>query len=48
MNYLIRWKGYDKDGDTWEPADNIEEDAPESVENYRDMLNELGERMEQD
>ena len=41
--YLIRWKGYDKDEDTWEPADNIKEDAPGSVEDYRDMLDELGE-----
>ena len=45
--YLIRWKGYDEDEDTWEPADNIEEDAPGSVADYRDMLDELGERMEQ-
>ena len=44
----IRWTGYDEDEDTWEPADNIEEDAPGSVEDYRDMLDELGERMEQD
>ena len=46
--YLVRWKGYDEDEDTWEPADNIEEGAPGSVEDYRDMLDELGERMEQD
>ena len=46
--YLVRWKGYDEDKDTWEPADNIEEDAPGLVEDYRDMLDELGERMEQD
>ena len=46
--YLIHWKGYDEDEDTWEPADNIEEDAPGSVEDYSDMLHELGERMEQD
>ena len=44
--YLIRWQGYDGDEDTWEPADNIEEDAPGSVKDYRDMLDELGERME--
>ena len=46
--YHIRWKDYDEDEDTWEPADNIEEHAPGSVEDYRDMLDELGERMEQD
>ena len=45
---LIHWKGYDEDKDTWEPADNIEEDVPGSVEDYRDMSDELGERMEQD
>ena len=41
--YLIRWKGYDEDEDTWELANNIEEDAPGYVEDYRDMLDELGE-----
>ena len=41
--YLIRWNGYDEDEDTWKPADNIEEDAPGSLENFRDMLDELGE-----
>ena len=46
--YLVRCKGDDEDEDTWEPADNIKEDAPGSVEDYRDMLDELGERMEQD
>ena len=46
--YLVRWKRYDEDDDTWESADNIEEDAPGSAEDYRDMLDELGERMEQD
>ena len=40
--------GYDEDEDTWELADNIEEDAPGSVEDYRDMLDELEEQMEQD
>ena len=46
--YLIRWKGYDEDEDTWTPADNIKEDAPGSVEDYREMLDQLGEQMEQD
>ena len=36
--YLVQWKGYDKDEDTWEPADNIEQDAPGAVEVYEDML----------
>ena len=46
--YLIHWKDYNEDEDTWKPADNIEEDAPGSVEDYRDILDELGEHMEQD
>ena len=41
--YLIRWKGYDQDEDTWEPADNIDADVHGLVEDYRDMLDELGE-----
>ena len=45
--YLIPWKGYDEDEDTWELADNIEEYTHRSVEDYRDMLDELEERMEQ-
>ena len=45
---LICWKGYDEDEDTWKPADNIEQDAPGSVEDYRDILDEIGERMEQE
>ena len=46
--YLIHRKAYDEDEDTWELADNIEEDAPGSVEDYRDMLDKIGEQMEQD
>ena len=46
--YLICWKGYDVDKDTWEPANNIEEDTPGSVEDYRDILDKLGQQMEQD
>ena len=45
--YLIRWKGYDEVEDNWEPAENIQEDAPGSVEVYRDMLDELGDKMKQ-
>ena len=36
--YLVQQKGYDEGEDTWEPADNIEQDAPEAVEDYEDML----------
>ena len=28
--YLVRWKGYDEDENTWEPAKIIEKDAPEA------------------
>ena len=46
--YLICWKGYNEDEDTWEPANNIEDDTPGSLEDYRNILNELREQMEQD
>ena len=28
LEYLIKWKHYPEDKSTWEPADNIQEDAP--------------------
>ena len=40
LEYLVQWKGYDEDENTWEPARNIEEDAPGAVEDFRDMLAE--------
>ena len=40
--YLISWKGYDEDKDTWKLADNIIEDAPGLEEDNRNMLDELG------
>ena len=36
--YLIQWKGYDEDENTWEPADTIEQDAPGAVEDYETLL----------
>jgi hypothetical protein len=39
--YLVQWKGYDEDENTWEPAENIENDAPGAVEDFRDLLNEI-------
>ena len=41
--YLIHWKGYNKDKSTWEPAKVIEKDAPEAVKDYKDVLVELRE-----
>ena len=41
--YLVHWKGYDEDENTWEPAKAIEKDAPEAVDDYQDVLAELGE-----
>merc|ERR1712080_48253 len=36
--YLIRWKKYGPEFDSWEPYDNIFEDAPLSVKNYENYL----------
>ena len=41
--YLVHWKGYDEDENTWEPAKIIEKDAPEAVKDYKEVLAELGE-----
>jgi hypothetical protein len=35
--YLIEWWGYSLDEATWEPAENIREDAPDVVEEYEGM-----------
>ena len=41
--YLVHWKGYDEDENTWEPAKVMENDAPEAVKDYKEVLVELGE-----
>ena len=41
--YLVRWKGYDKDENTWELAKIIKKNAPEAVKDYNEVLVELGE-----
>ena len=41
--YLVHWRGYDEDQNTWEPAKAIEKDEPGAVNNYQDVLAELGE-----
>ena len=33
--FLIRWKGYDKGSDTWEPRENLQ---PRLVQTYLDSL----------
>lgn len=32
IQYLIRWKNYTSDDDTWEPKENLE--CPEKIEAY--------------
>jgi len=41
--YLVKWKGYDEDENTWEPAGVIEADVPGAVEDFRKVLQESGE-----
>jgi hypothetical protein len=35
--YLVRWKGYGRDDDTWEPADNLK-NAKEKIKEYEKTL----------
>lgn len=32
--YLVQWKGFDEHKNTWEPAEQIEEDASRAVEGF--------------
>ena len=34
LRFLVRWKGYDESYDTWEPADELEANAPEAVKDF--------------
>ena len=36
--YLVSWKGYDEDENTWEEAFKIEEDAPQATIDFHQML----------
>ena len=38
--YLVQWRGYDEEKNTWEDCKKIEEDAPEVVQAYLRMLGE--------
>ena len=40
--YLVHWRGYDEDENTWEPTAAIEKDAPGAVNDYQDIPTELG------
>lgn len=36
--YLCKWKGVDEDENTWEPADKIEDDAPQATIDFHRMI----------
>ena len=36
--YLCKWKGYDDNENTWEPADKIENDAPQATLEFHKMI----------
>ena len=36
--YLCKWKGYDDNENTWEPADKIEHDAPKATLEFHKMI----------
>jgi hypothetical protein len=42
VEYLLRWKGYTKDDDTWEPLENL--DCADLIEQYeqRKAVGDLG------
>jgi hypothetical protein len=34
LRYLVRWRGYDESADTWEPAEELEQTAPDAVAEF--------------
>ncbi|KAF5269891.1 hypothetical protein FQR65_LT05690 [Abscondita terminalis] len=40
-HYLIRWKGYDEDGDTWEPETTL--DCPDLIKRFKEKSNDENE-----
>jgi hypothetical protein len=37
-HYLVRWKGYDQDEDTWEKGEDLEDGAAEMIADYHKGL----------
>ena len=38
--YLVKWEGFNKDHNTWEPESSLLEDVPEMVVDYNDKMEE--------
>ena len=38
--YLVKWEGFNRDHNTWEPESSLLEDVPEMVVDYNDKMEE--------
>ena len=38
--YLVKWEGFNKDHNTWEPESSLLEDVPEMVVDFNDKMEE--------